>query len=225
MSVRASRVARARGGGGPRGRWRWVAPMWLGSAGPANVNCGWVGSGDAAGAAGPRRPRRRIVDFHNGSGRSGRRSRANRRRRRAEGALGRLHRPVRQRFEATVLPCGRYSTSGQDSPHWRMPNAQPGHGAGGPPARALCRFPTQPQLAGVATATRGVDLRVAPPPDPGRGLPGARGDGTLASRNPTEDPQTVESSIGRRRRDLQVREVLAAGPRRGVRPRRISARA
>ena len=47
-----------------------------------------------------------IVDFYNGSGRSGRRSRANRRRRRSEGAPGPLHPPVRQRFEAAVLPYG-----------------------------------------------------------------------------------------------------------------------
>src|SRR5687767_1249177 len=35
-----------------------VAGLRLGVAGTANVNCGWVGSGDAAGAADPCRPRR-----------------------------------------------------------------------------------------------------------------------------------------------------------------------
>ena len=37
----------------------------MGAAGPANP--GWVGSGDAAGAAGPERRERSVVDFYNGA--------------------------------------------------------------------------------------------------------------------------------------------------------------
>jgi len=44
----------------------------MGATGPANP--GWVGSGDATGAAGPERRELSVVDFYNGSGESGRRS-------------------------------------------------------------------------------------------------------------------------------------------------------
>ena len=71
MSDSAPRVC----GEGPR---RWlvprplggdVAPLWLGAAGPANVNCGWVRrrrSGPRGRSDGVRGGL--IVDFYNGAG-------------------------------------------------------------------------------------------------------------------------------------------------------------
>ena len=65
-------------------------------------------------------------------------------------------------------------------------NAEPGHGAGGPPCGPFCRLLTQPQLAGVATTTRSVDPRLAPPPD--RRYPQRAKRRPWPPRNPTRGP-------------------------------------
>ena len=63
---------------GPTGRSRCRAGRPLCSLrarrGAGRANCGWVGSGDAAGAAGLERPPRSVVDFYNGSRGTGRRA-------------------------------------------------------------------------------------------------------------------------------------------------------
>ena len=113
-------------------------------------------------------------------------------------------------------------------------NAPPGHGAGGLAARAARRFPTQPQLVGVATTTRCVDpvsRRSPTAGTPSRAgsaprsvLPAARQETGLGlCRIPLADSQTAESSIERRRHWL-ARSPRAVSATRFARLRALGAR-
>ena len=110
---------------------------------------------------------------------------------------------------------------GRTELHWRFPQrpTRPRRRRPGRAGRSAASLPSRSWSA--SQPPRAVSIPVSRHP-PTAGSRGARGDGVGHLGIPLEDPQTVESSIQRRRRrDLQVREVLAAGPRRGVRPRRI----
>jgi hypothetical protein len=151
----------------PRGGWRrtarrWVARLRLGAAGRAN--CGWVWqwrrrrSGQSMAAS------RLVVDFYNGSGKSGRRSRLHRRRQLLGAAFGALNQPVGRGLKCAVLPWCRYTTPSWHSTPLEIPTTPSRTPAPtARPRRSLRRFPTQPQLAGVATTTRRRPLTASTP--------------------------------------------------------------
>ena len=186
-----------------------VAPLRLGAAGPAN--CGWVGSGDAAGAAGQSGRNRSRCGFLQRSRQIG----PSIARESPPTPLGRGARtsapagPARFEVIRPALLSTYDSRAGQNrigDSH----NAQPGHGADGPAARAAPPLPHPAAVGRRRHHPRCVDPRPDPAPDR-RHPPRAR---SAESHSRTQRPwnSSVETS---RLAGASLRRSCAAGVRRG----------